>query len=169
MIWAGLLPGMDNVNNLEISQSPPQAKEGSIKKLIKQFSKFVVVGVINTSIDFLVLNIEMIITGITSGPFIFLFNSISFSVATVNSYFMNKRWTFQDREKSHEAVKFSQFLAVSIVGISINGGTVYFITTFITPFFGIDPLLWANIAKVAATGLSLIWNFIGYKLWVFKK
>ncbi|GBE16260.1 GtrA-like protein [bacterium BMS3Abin15] len=160
---------MDNIKDFKISQSPPQIKRGGIKKLIKQFSKFVVVGVINTAIDFLVLNLEMVLTGITSGPYIFLFNSISFSVATVNSYFMNKHWTFQDQEKSHEAVKFSQFLAVSVVGISINGGVVYFITTFIEPFFGMDPLLWANIAKIVATGLSLIWNFIGYKLWVFKK
>lgn len=160
---------MNNISELESSQILRQQRKSKLRKLVKQFSKFVVVGIINTAIDFFVLNLEMIITGITSGPFILLFNSVSFSVATVNSYFMNKHWTFQDRKKSHEAVKFSQFLAVSIIGISINGGTVYFITTFITPFFGIDPLLWANIAKLAATGLSLIWNFVGYKLWVFKK
>ena len=136
---------------------------------LKQFVKFVVVGVINTGIDFLILNIEMFFTGITSGSGMIVQNSISFGAATINSYYLNKRWTFEDRETQKEGVKFSQFIIVSLVGISINGGIVYAITTFINPLFGISPQLWANLAKVAATGISLIWNFIGYKFIVFKK
>jgi putative flippase GtrA len=137
--------------------------------VVKQLVKFVVVGGINTGIDFLILNIEMVLTGITSGPGMIAQNSISFGLATVNSYFLNKRWTFEDKDTQKEGVKFSQFLMVSIVGICINGGIVYLITTFVHPMFGLNPQLWANLAKVAATGISLIWNFIGYKFIVFKK
>lgn len=136
---------------------------------MKQLVRFVVVGGINTGIDFLVLNIEMVLSGITSGPGMIVQNSISFGIATVNSYFLNKSWTFEDKDSNKEGVKFSQFLAVSIVGISINGGVVYLVTTFIDPVLGISPQLWANIAKLAATGISLIWNFVGYKFFVFKK
>ena len=54
--------------------------------------------------------------------------------------------------------------------ISFEYSSVVFgVTTFIPPFFGLSPELWANLAKVAATGFSLIWNFIGYKFIVFKK
>jgi putative flippase GtrA len=137
--------------------------------ILKQLIKFVIVGGINTGIDFAVLNIEMILTGIASGPGMLVLNSISFSVATTNSYFMNKRWTFEDKGAEKSGVKFSQFLAVSIVGIIINGGIVYLITSFTTPLFGLSPQLWANVAKLLATGISLIWNFIGYKFFVFKK
>lgn len=137
--------------------------------IIKQLAKFVVVGGLNTGIDFLVLNIEMFLTGITSGPWMLIMNSVSFSVATVNSYYFNKYWTFQDKNAQSQTFQFSQFLIISIIGISINGGVVYLITTFIPPMFGIGPQLWANLAKVAATGLSLIWNFLGYKFIVFKK
>jgi len=137
--------------------------------ILKQLAKFVIVGGINTGIDFAVLNIEMILTGITSGPGMLVLNSISFSVATTNSYFMNKRWTFEDKDAEKSGVKFSQFLAVSIVGIIINGGIVYLITSFTNPLFGLSPQLWANVAKLFATGISLIWNFIGYKFFVFKK
>lgn len=137
--------------------------------IIKQLMKFVVVGGVNTGIDFLVLNVEMAATNITSGPWMFLLNSVSFSVATVNSFFMNKYWTFQDKAEGHEGVKFSQFLAVSIIGISLNGAVVYLVTSFIPPMFGVSPQMWANVAKLAATGLSLVWNFIGYKFIVFKK
>lgn len=136
---------------------------------IKQFVKFFVVGIINTAIDFAVLNAEMLLTGITSGPYMFLLNSISFSAATVNSFFMNKRWTFEDKEEKQSGVKFSQFLVVSVIGITINGGIVYAITSFINPLFGMNPQLWANIAKLFATVVSLVWNFLGYKFVVFKK
>lgn len=137
--------------------------------IIKQLAKFIVVGGINTGIDFLVLNIEMILTGITSGPSMLILNSISFSAATTNSFFMNKRWTFEDSGNKKDGVKFSQFLIVSIIGITINGGVVYLITSFVDPLFGLNPQLWANVAKLFATGISLVWNFIGYKFIVFKK
>ncbi|HAI73881.1 MAG TPA: hypothetical protein DCS28_01210 [Candidatus Moranbacteria bacterium] len=136
---------------------------------IKQFVKFFAVGIINTAIDFVVLNFEMAVTGITSGPYMFILNSISFSVATINSFFMNKRWTFEDKENKQSGVKFSQFLVVSVIGITINGGIVYAITSFINPLFGMNPQLWANVAKLSATAISLVWNFLGYKFIVFKK
>ena len=137
--------------------------------LVKQFAKFAVVGGINTLIDFIVLNVEMSLTGITSGPYMYILNSISFSVATVNSYFMNKHWTFEDRTRQQEGTKFSQFLAVSIVGVIINSTVVFLITSYTSPMFGLSDQLWANVAKLMATAISLIWNFVGYKIWVFKK
>src|SRR3989338_8311081 len=154
--------------NLPLMATP--ADQNLFLKLAKQFSKFIIVGGINTSIDFLILNILIYITGITAGVELFILNCISFSVAVINSYFMNKHWTFEDKTKTEqEPVKFSQFLAVSIVGIVINGLVLTSITTYIPPLFGLSAILWANIAKLLATGFSLIWNFIGYKFFVFKK
>lgn len=137
--------------------------------IIPQFAKFVVIGVVNTGVDFLILNLEMLATGISSGPYMLAQNAISFSIATINSYFLNKYWTFQDKSRSDKAKKFSQFLAVSVVGIVINSSIVFLITTYVPPMFGTTSVLWANLAKVAATGISLIWNFTGYKFWVFRK
>jgi len=142
-----------------------------IKKnsFVKQFSRFVVIGIINTGLDFLILNLEMFLTGITKGPYMLVQNAISFSIATTNSYFFNKYWTFQDKSKKEQAKKFSQFLIVSIGGVFINSSIVFIVTTYVPPSFGIQSVLWANLAKVFATGISLIWNFLGYKFWVFKK
>lgn len=137
--------------------------------ILEQLVRFVVVGVINTGIDFLILNLEMFLTGITSGSGMLAQNTISFGLATINSYYLNKRWTFGDQEKKKEGIKFAQFLTVSIIGIIINGAIVYVVTSFIPPMFGINDQLWANVAKLAATAISLIWNFLGYKFIVFKK
>jgi len=136
--------------------------------VILQLVKFGMVGFANTAVDFGILNLLMAMTGITSGKNIFLLNSISFVVAVTHSYFWNKFWTF--RVKKTEATKeFLQFLIVSIVGLLINGAIVYMITTWIKPMFGMGEVSWANAGKIAATVISLVWNFIGYKFIVFKK
>ena len=140
-----------------------------MERIIRQFSKFILVGGVNTGIDFLVLNALMYVTGITGGSGIFMLNMISFSVAVVNSYFMNKYWTFQDLRKEGEETKFAQFIAVSLAGAALNSSIVAVFTTLVAPMFGLSPQLWANVGKLLATGASLVWNFIGYKLFVFKR
>jgi putative flippase GtrA len=138
--------------------------------IIKQISKFVVVGFINTGIDFAVLNALMFSTKIYSGKWLILFNSISFTAAVINSYFLNKYWTFKSKDSKESKTKeFSQFLIISIIGISINDAIVYGLATFTSPLFGLPKELWTNIAKIFATLASMTWNFIGYKFVVFKK
>lgn len=138
------------------------------KKLIIQFLKFAVIGAINTGVDFLVLNLLMWATGITKGNGLIPLNFISFAVAVTNSYYLNKRWAFQDKTSGESGKKFSVFLIVSIIGALINTGIVRFVSTNIDPMYGLSPQLWTNVAKLLATGVALIWNFIGYKLFVFR-
>jgi putative flippase GtrA len=146
-------------------------KLSRIKRLVKQFSKFFIVGIVNTGIDFAILNIEIFLTGITSGSTLVLFNIVSFSIAVINSYYLNKFWTFEDKRPDGDKapIKFSQFIGVSLVGLSINSLVIFGFTSLVPVMFGLSPQLWVNVAKIFATGASLIWNFIGYKLWVFKK
>lgn len=138
--------------------------------LLKQFLKFGIVGGINTAIDFAVIKGLLMLTGITQGFELAVLNAISFSVAVVNSYFMNKHWTFGDKTRTaNESFKFSQFFIVSLIGLGINSGIVAGFATFIQPKFGISAQNWVLVGKLLATGASLVWNFIGYKLFVFKK
>lgn len=130
-----------------------------------QFSKFVMVGVLNTSIDFGVLNFLVAATGITGGASIISLNASAFCAAVFNSYFWNKRWVFAGRPGG----KFISFLIITIIGVGINSGIVFFITTFVPPIAELDRTLWVNFAKALATGISLFWNFMGYKLIVFKR
>ncbi len=142
--------------------------EGKFPKLV-QFVKFGLVGVMNTVVDFAVLNLMSWMTGIKSGGEIFVINSVSTFVAILNSYFFNKYWTFKAKDtNTKKGVEFVQFLVVSLVGVVINGGIVYLVTTFVDPWFGLSETLWLNAGKIAATIISLVWNYIGYKLWVFK-
>lgn len=138
-------------------------------KFIAQFGKFFVVGILNTGIDFLVFNILMRLTGIYKGPYIVVFSTIAFCVAVTNSYLLNKYWTFKDKADSNNTGQFAKFMGVSIIGLILNNSIIYTITTLVSPVFGVTPVLWANIAKITAVCVVLVWNFMGYKLFVFKK
>jgi len=129
-----------------------------------QVTKFAQIGVLNTAIDFGILNFLIGLTQITSGIGIIFINATSFTTALINSYFWNKNWVFAGNKKSN----FVTFAAVTLIGLSINTGVVYTFTTFIPPVIIKSPTLWANVAKLLATALSLVWNFTGYKLIVFK-
>ena len=126
-----------------------------IEKLVRQFGRYAIIGGVNTAIDFGVLNLLMWWTGIYTGKQIVLLNMIAFAVAVINSYFWNKYWTFKDRDNA-DIKEFSQFITVTLIGLAINSTIVYVVTTLIDPMFGLDKKLWANIAKLVATGFSLI-------------
>lgn len=134
---------------------------------IYQAAKFIVVGVLNTVIDFGVANLLIVLTGIAVGLEVTAFKAIAFLVALINSYFWNKFWTFRKKEGGGVG-EFSQFLLVSIVGFGINVGTAFVVINVISPVADLSPGQWANVGFFAATLLSLTWNFIGYKFWVFK-
>lgn len=133
--------------------------------ILWQVAKFGLVGVLNTAIDFGILNFLIAMTGATSGLGIVFINATSFSTALINSYFWNRDWVFSQAKSG----SFVTFMIVTLIGLSINTGIVYGLTTYVPRILVDSPELWVNLSKVAATVLSLIWNFTGYKLIVFKK
>ncbi|MBU2633577.1 GtrA family protein [Patescibacteria group bacterium] len=139
---------------------------------IYQFAKFVIVGFLNTAIDFGVLNILSMMTGLTSGFLVGGVNIPGFTLAAINSYFWQKFWVFKKKEVQGEKTNYNDFftfVAVVLVGVFINGGIVVLLTTYIHPFGGLSPERWLNVAKIIATAVSLIWSFLGFKFLVFKK
>lgn len=132
-----------------------------------QMAKFIVVGGLNTFLDFAILNLLIAATSITAGGEFSLFKALSISVAIVNSYFWNKYWTFET--KGGNKREFIEFLLVSLVGLGINVGSASFLVNYVPPFFELGPVNWANLSALIATFLGLAWSFMGYKLFVFKK
>ena len=72
------------------------------------------------------------------------------------------------KEKPEEQRKvYLSFFVVSLIGFLINSTVLYFATTHGNLSANSGDSL--NISKVIATCASLVWNFIGYKIFVFKK
>lgn len=158
------------------------------QKTAKQAGKFVIVGVLNTLIDFGVLNI-LVFLGFTAafaflGQEFLIANIISVAVAMINSFVLNKQWTFRS-EEGRIYLEILKFLTVTIIGMFVIHQLIF--SFFYYRFHGITDLaVWIihflrlnsifsdtfvvlNFAKVIAIVGSFIWNFLGYKFFVFKK
>ena len=131
-----------------------------------QIAKFVAVGGFNTLLDGGILNLLIYFTLIASGWTFIVFKGISFTIANLASYFWNHYWTFEIGEKIN-VKEFWKFFAVSIVGLIINLAAAFFVVNDISALKGFSPKRWANVGFLFATLASLVWNFIGYKFFVF--
>jgi putative flippase GtrA len=141
---------------------------GKWVKIFQQFAKYGLIGVLNTLLDFAVLNLLSYTFHVYSGASLILINVFSFLAANINSYFWNKYWTFQSKNKK-VAGELLKFFTVSIIGFLLNSAILWFFTTVMEPALGLSPQIWENVAKLIATGVYIVWNFIGYKLIVFKE
>ena len=63
---------------------------------------------------------------------------------------------------------FSYFIAITAVGAFIQFFVTSLITSHVPPQFGLPQGLWTYLANALATAISLVWNFAGYKIIVFK-
>ncbi len=140
---------------------------------LSEIARFIGVGVLNTFVDFFVLNILIAIFGLGQGGFRFaFFKACSFLVALVNSYFFNKYFVFKKQDslsvsKSKEAGKFA---TVSVIGFLIN----VLISTLIFSlgnvlFSAQNPSILANLGAIFGTAVVLVWNYLGYKFFVFNQ
>lgn len=138
-------------------------------EIIYQFAKFVLVGGLNFLIDMGVLNFLIFYTGISTGLVQSGFKGISFLVATTNSYFWNKHWTFGRKNTGSSQKEFLVFLIVSTIGFLINLSVDYVVVNLISPIGDMNPKIWAQFGGLIASIVALSWNFIGYKFIVFKQ
>lgn len=137
--------------------------------VLYQFAKFAAVGVLNTFVDIGVFNLETFIFQVSqkiSTPVFIVLKIVSFFGATTNSYLWNKFWTFGSSERSgSEAAK---FYSVAIVGGLINVTIATLVKTGTPPGF-LSAALWINVISPAAGVLTaFLWDFLGYKFFVFK-
>ncbi len=141
---------------------------GKYIPVVFQIAKFGAVGAFNTFLDWGVLNLLIAITGIASGVGFSLFKGTSFIIAAVSAYFWNKYWTFDSKSKSNTQ-EVGRFILISFSGFVINVGLASLIVALFKDSTSLKIEQLANIAAATATIASLVWNFLGYKLFVFKR
>lgn len=132
-----------------------------------QFAKYGAVGSMAAATNFGMLNLLSLLTGVFSGVLIIVFNIAAFAVTVTNAYFWHKFWSFGQDSKPR-LIQFSRYLAVTISSAVIDSLIVYFFTTFIEAPGGLSPADWENIGKAIAVVPVVIFNFLGYRFFVFR-
>lgn len=122
---------------------------------LRQFGRFVIVGLINVVTDLLVTN--LLVLGLHWQPAPAGYAGIL--VSLIQSFFLNRRWTFRPTNKT-VLEELTHFFLVNGAGAVINTITY----TLILDQFHI----WYNWAKLFALLGSGLWNFFGTKYWVFR-
>lgn len=135
--------------------------------VLAQFGKFAAVGTLNTLINFAVLNGMILWTGETRGAAYSGFVALAFLVATTNSYFWNKFWTFGSGEPV-TAAEYGRFALFTVLGALLNVGAASLVVNVVGAPAGVSLELWANVGGLCGVAVSFLWNFIAYRRIVFK-
>ncbi|SDT17263.1 Putative flippase GtrA (transmembrane translocase of bactoprenol-linked glucose) [Paenibacillaceae bacterium GAS479] len=122
---------------------------------MKTLIKYSLTGVMNTAVDYAIFALLNAVFGMHY----LLAQTFSYALATVNSYVVNRKWTFRrtGRAKRDELLK---FLAVNALMFGLS-------TAILALFHGFldwNTLISKGIAIFVATGAGFSLN----KLWVFR-
>lgn len=122
----------------------------------KTFIQYCIVGVSATLVDVISLYVlvEYVHLPILLGSF------FAFLVAVLESFILNKYWTFKNNDKNIRK-QLIKFFIVATIGL----GLTLFFMFILTHVFSIQYI----IAKLCTSVLVLTWNFIGNKHWSFKE
>lgn len=125
-------------------------------ELVKKGLKFCVTGGLNTIIDFAVTTALNALLHIN----INVAKTVGYLCGMVNSFVVNKKWTFKtdDKETKRELVKFA------LVNLCMLGLSLLLINTFKSTLQIGD-----TFANVLSTGIVMVINFLVSNFWVFKK
>ncbi|MBZ9607817.1 GtrA family protein [Clostridium estertheticum] len=125
---------------------------------LKHISRFSLVGIANTLIDFLIFTLFHGLIGLNY----IASQIIGYSFGVANSFVLNKKWTFStnnsNKKTSHELF---QFIVVNLISLIITLITMNFLVKRLS--------INIYISKIIVTFVAQITNFLFYRLWVFNK
>lgn len=125
-----------------------------VKSHYKNFSKFSVVGVANTVIDY---GMFYVFHDIFDIHYI-LANILAVFIALINSFICNALWTFKNLRRDCLIRQVTTFFVIGFIGMGLNTLTVFIAQGYMNVY----------IAKLLATFVSFSWNYVGSWLFVFK-
>lgn len=145
-----------------------------LKNLFKDFKfiKFAIVGIIGTIIDFGVMNLLVIVFKVPK----LIAQAISFTLAVINNYFLNRIWTYPEARGKSVIRQFASFLVISVIGLGIRTPLFWGLSLGFTQLAQkllvgsnqIKPeIVGNNIALAICIVVVLLWNYFANRKWTF--
>ncbi len=135
-----------------------------MKKLIKQFARFGIVGVSAFLVEYVTLfllteyALPLLFPAFTEGRCALIASPIAFTLSTVYNYILSVKWVFVKRTDTSGKQTFVIFVILSVIALGLN----QVIMTVFIKHWNIHYL----ISKVVATFLVMIYNFISRKIFI---
>ena|SRR5438552_2489984 len=122
--------------------------------LLIQFVKFGIVGVSNTLLTFVVYTLLLKVFGV----WYLAASAIGFAVGTINSFLLNRRWTF--RGHVGDALTPVRWTVVQCCGLGVNEGLLY--------VFVHDARVDKLLSQAFATAVVTVTTFLANRAWTFR-
>ena len=91
---------------------------------------------------------------------------LAFILSTTANWFLGRVFTFKDSAyKDRKLREIVLVFLVSAIGLLFNLALMYLFVTV----FGMNTNILKTVAKILATGIVFIWNFLARKLWIYKE
>lgn len=137
---------------------------------VYQLAKFLLIGAFFAVFDLIILNFLIAWLGISKEEIIkyAIFVAVSFTIVTLFKYFANKYWAFEKMEKEKMEREFATFFLVTAISGIIQVTIASFSFKILIKFL-LSPILVGNLGKIIGISFASLWNFLGYKFFVFKK
>jgi putative flippase GtrA len=164
------MPEIDTEDPFEIDPavqpSRSERKAGAHRsRTLRQMLRFSLVGGVNTVVDLLFLNSLLLLFPTTSALMLLLYNSLAYSLGALNSFLLNKFWTFGHRQPTTRR-ELGRFILTTLGGIVWSNSILWLASSVLHPLL-INPTLWANASKVFAIAGTACISYLGMRLWVF--
>lgn len=148
-----------------------------MKKLMEQIIKFGVVGVICFGIDFVItLGISAALRemGTDTATAALIGAFFGFTVSVIINYLLSMKFVFARKEDMGRKREFVIFTILSLVGLGINELIIKFSIDVIYVHVAslaklMTPGMATAAAKIVATGVVMVYNFITRKIFLEKK
>jgi putative flippase GtrA len=139
----------------------------TLKRYFSQFGRFAIVGVLNSLVDIGMTNGLVYLFNPASVQGLFVISIVACLTATINSFFLNRTWTFQASHVKPDAATMARFFSVALITILVNTSIFLFLFSQLERHFSMSKWLLLNTAKVGAIACSSVFSFLGYKIAVF--
>ena len=137
----------------------------ALQRVTTQLTRFSLVGVANTGIDFLVTNLLFLAFRPTGMAGLTAISLLACLVAAINSYLANSRWTFTDR--ANQDGQIGRFVVFAGLGVAVNTAVFLFLVRYLPLLLTLDPVSNLNVAKLGGVVCALAVTFLGYRFGVF--
>ena len=128
-----------------------------MKKLIAQFMKFGIIGVIAFVIDY---GFMVLLTEVFGVPYL-ISTTVSFIISVIFNYFASMRFVFKRKDDMSRRREFIIFVVLSVIGLVINDVFMWLMVDFLFIDY--------RISKIVVTFIVAVWNFVTRKIFLEAK